>query len=73
MNERILRLWDSYTESLQRILDNLIEGKSELAAIMLSSLRESHNGQSREFLCKELRKESEARDETRSKQEKNKY
>lgn len=50
----VLELWDSYTKDLNRIYGLLMEGKSELAAIILQERKSMHNGQSRELLHRML-------------------
>lgn len=49
-----LSLWDGCTEDLDRLYGFLMEGKSELAAVMLQSYKALHNTQSRTFLYAQL-------------------
>lgn len=51
----IFRLWDGYTDDMNRIYQLLMDGKSELASIILQERKTLHNGQSRECLWDFLR------------------
>lgn len=52
--DSIVTLWDSTTKDMDRLYSLLMDGKSELAAIMLDSYKSLHNTQSRVFLYTQL-------------------
>jgi len=50
----ILTLWDSYTKDMDNLYGLLMDGKSELAAVLLQERKSLHNGQSRDLLILQL-------------------
>ena len=53
--ERALALWDSAHHSMERVHNCLMDGKSELATVLLGSYISLHSGQQRDLLVETLR------------------
>ena len=52
---RIVQLWGTAHHGMERVYDCLMDGKSELAAVLLKNCMSLHNGQQRELLVETLR------------------